>query len=177
LVLFLPVLAVAATLLGAGLYLQQRADGSVVRRTAAEMPMLDVGVRQAVHATFAGDRQPVVGRPADLRLVLTSGADGAQIQARVAVPEGAALSKGMSRWEGSLDYQQVVEIPVSIVLPGDRGAFIGAEITTRLPDGRLLNSATSVYVDPGAPDSRPPEARTLIQENGEPLDVVIYKAE
>lgn len=170
-----PVVAVSAALLG--VYWQQRDDDAVVYRMATEMPKLDVGVRLAVHATFDGDRQPAVGQPADLRLVLTSGVSGAQVQARVVTPEGASLSKGMARWEGELDYEQVAEVPVSVVLPGDRGGFVRAEITTRVPDGQVFTNATSIYVDPGTPDGPVPQDRTLIAADGTRLDVTVYKSE
>jgi len=174
-VVLVPVVALAAALLGT--YLVQRDDDAVVYRTATEMPKLDTGVRLAVHATFAGDRQPAVGQPADLRLVLTSGVSGAQVQARVVTPDGATLSKGASRWEGELDYQQVAEIPVSVLMTGDRGGFVRAEVTTRMPDGQVFTSGTSVFVDPGTSDHAVSEERTLIQPDGTRLDVAVYKNE
>jgi hypothetical protein len=170
-----PVIALAAAALLGG-YLQHRGGDAVVIRTVSEMPKLDVGVELAVHATFVGDRTPAVGQPADLRLVVTSGATGAQISARVLTPDGAALEKGMAHWEGQLDYEQQAEIPVSVVLPGDHGGFVRAEITTVLPDGQQFVNATSVYVDPGQPDSPLPVDRTLIEPDGSRLNVSVYKA-
>ena len=76
---------------------------------------------------------------------------------------------------GELDYEQVAEIPVSVLLPGDKGGFVRAEIHTVLPNGQEFQSATSVYVDPGAPDGLVPEARTLVEPDGTTLDVVIYR--
>jgi hypothetical protein len=113
--------------------------------------------------------------PAELRVVLTSGAAGAEVEVTVVPPAGAAVAGGMTQWSGRLDYLEVAEIPVSVVLPGDQGAFVRAEVLTRLPDGQTFDNATSVYVDPGAPDSPVPEERTLIGPNGERFPVVITK--
>ena len=139
------------------------------------MPRLDVGVRQAVHVTFAEYVKPAIGMPAELRIVLTSGAAEAEVDVQAIAPAGAAVAGGLSRWSGRLAYQEVVEIPVAVVLPGDQGGFVRAEVTTRLPDGQVFHNATSVFVDPGAPDSPAPESRTLIGKNGEPIPVVITK--
>ena len=80
-----------------------------------------------------------------------------------------------ARWSGRLAYQEVVEIPVSVTLPGEQGGFVRTEVEARLPDGRTFNNATSVYVDPGTPDSPAPESRNLVGMNGETIPVVIYK--
>ncbi len=155
--------------------LKHRADSRVVFRTVTEMPNLDTGVRQAVHVTFIGDRLPGVGQPANLKFVVTSGAAGAEVQALVTPPNGAAISKGRSSWEGRLDYGQVAEIPVSVVFPTDKGGFVRGEVITTMPDGQVFRNATAVYVDPGVSDTQIPEARTLIEPDGSTLDVVVYK--
>jgi hypothetical protein len=139
------------------------------------MPNLDTGVRQAVHVTFIGDRLPSVGRPANLKLVVTSGATGAVVQARIMTPQGATISTGRSDWEGQLDYREVAEIPVSVVFPTDKGGFVRGEAITRMPDGQVFRTATAVYVDPGGSDTQIPEPRTLIEPDGSRLDVVVYK--
>jgi hypothetical protein len=154
---------------------KHRADSRVVLRMAAEMPNLDTGVRQAVHVTFIGDRLPGVGQPANLKFVVTSGAAGAEVQARIAAPQGASISMGRSVWDGRLDYQQVAEIPVSVVFPGDKGGFVRGEVITTMPDGQVFRNATAVYVDPGVSDTQIPEPRTLIEPDGSTLDVVVYK--
>lgn len=176
-VLLLPVVAVLALVVDAPSRLASSpASGEgVVRRMASSMPRLDVGVRQAVHVTFAEYEKPAVGMPAELRVVLTSGAAEAEVEVRVLPPAGAAVAAGLDRWDGRLAYQEVVEIPVSVTLPGEQGGFVRAEVATRLPDGQTYTNATSIYVDPGAPDSPAPEPRTLIGLNGEPIPVVIYK--
>ncbi len=147
----------------------------VMRRMTSSMPRLDVGVRQAVHVTFAEFEKPAVGMPAQLRVVLTSGAAEAEVEVRAIAPVGATVTGGLTLWSGRLAYQEVVEIPVAVVLPGDQGAFVRAEVTTRLPDGQTFQNATSVFVDPGTPDSPAPESRTLVGPNGEPIPVVITK--
>jgi hypothetical protein len=174
--IILPGIALAAILLGAVPWLERRAaDESVIYRTVTELPKLDTGVRQAVHATFVGDTKPALGQPASLKLVVTSGANGAEVRTHIAMPEGAALSKGYRDWDGRLDYEQAAEIPVSVLLPGDRGGFVRAEVSTVLPNGQEFRSATAVYVDPGDPDSPVPEPVTLIEPDGSTLDVVIYR--
>jgi hypothetical protein len=155
--------------------LKHRAESRVVLRTATEMPNLDTGVRQAVHVTFIGDRLPGVGQAAGLKFVVTSGAAGAAVQARIAVPAGATISTGRSSWSGRLDYQQVAEIPVSVVFPADKGGFVQGEVITTMPDGQVFRNATAVYVDPGVSDTQIPEPRTLIEPDGSKLDVVVYK--
>jgi len=155
--------------------LKHRADSRVVLRTATEMPNLDTGVRQAVHVTFTGDRLPGVGQAANLKFVVTSGAAGAEVQARIAAPRGATISTGRSSWDGRLDYQQVAEIPVSVVFPTDKGGFVRGEVITTLPDGQVFSTATAVYVDPGVSDTQIPEPQTLIEPDGSTLDVVVYK--
>jgi hypothetical protein len=150
------------------------AGDGVVRRMVSAMPRLDVGVRQAVHVTFAEYEKPAVGTPAQLKVVLTSGAADAEVEVRVFPPAGAAVTAGMESWSGRLAYQEQVEIPVSVALPDEQGAFVRAEVAARLPDGQTFTNATSVYVDPGAPDSPAPEPRTLIGMNGEQIPVVIY---
>ena len=147
----------------------------VMRHMVSAMPRLDVGVRQAVHVTFGEFEKPAIGMPAQLRIVLTSGAAEAEVEVQAIAPAGASISGGLTRWSGRLAYEEVVEIPVAVVLPGDQGAFVRAEVTTRLPDGQTFQNATSVFVDPGAPDSPAPEPRTLIGKNGEPIPVVITK--
>jgi hypothetical protein len=142
---------------------------------ATVMPPLDTGVQQVVHVTFAEYEKPAVGMPAHLRVVLTSGSQEADVELRVIPPAGAAVAAGLERWSGRLDYLQVAEIPFSVTLPGEQGAFVRAEVDTRLPDGQKFTNATSIYVDPGAPDSPAPESRTLIGMNGEEIPVVIYK--
>lgn len=175
--LLLPLVAAGALVLAAPSRPVRTAGGEdlVVRRTASEMPRLDLGVRQAVHVTFTGDREPAVGEPARLEVVITSGAAAADIEAEVVAPAGAVITGGLARWSGRLGYEEVAAIPVAVVLPGDQGAFVRAQITTRLPDGEVFTSATAVYVDPGAPDSPAPEERTLIGMNGEPVPVVIHR--
>jgi hypothetical protein len=155
--------------------LKHRAGSRVMLRTATEMPNLDTGVRQAVHVTFTGDRLPALGQPANLKFVVTSGTPGAEVQARITTPLGATISTGRSSWDGRLDYQQVVEIPVSVIFPTDKGGFVRGEVITRMPDGQLFRNATAVYVDPGASDTQIPEPRTLIEPDGSRLDVVVYK--
>ena len=155
--------------------LKNRADSGVVFRTATEMPNLDTGVGQAVHVTFTGDRQPGVGQPANLKFVVTSGATGVAVQARIAAPEGAVVSTGRSSWDGRLDFRQVAEIPVSVVFPTDKGGFVRGEVITTMPDGQVFRNATAVYVDPGVSDTQIPEPRTLIEPDGSRLDVVVYK--
>jgi len=177
LVLLLPVVAALALVLDAPSRLAPRpaGDDGVVRRVASDLPRLDVGVRQAVHVTFAEYEKPAVGMPAHLRVVLTSGAAEAEVEVRVIPPAGAAVAGGLDRWSGRLGYQEVVEIPVSVALPGEQGGFVRTEVATRLPDGQTFTNATSIYVDPGAPDSPAPESRTLIGMNGETIPVVIHK--
>jgi len=173
----LPLVAAAALALAAPSRPVRTSGGEdlVVRRMASEMPRLDLGVRQAVHVTFTGDREPALGEPAQLEVVITSGAADADIEAEVVVPAGAVIAGGLARWTGRLGYQEVAAVPVAVALAGDQGAFVRAQVTTRLPDGEVFTSATSVYVDPGAPDSPKPEERTLIGMNGEPIPVVIHR--
>lgn len=177
LVLLLPILTALALMRDAPFDPDALAanEDVVMRRTASAMPRLDVGIRQAVHVTFAEYEKPAVGMPAQLRVVLTSGAAEAEVEVRAIVPPGAAVAGGLTQWSGRLAYQEVVEIPVAVVLPSDQGAFVRAEVTTRLPDGQTFQNATSVFVDPGTPDSPAPESRTLVGPNGEPIPVVIYK--
>ncbi len=174
-VAFAAVALVVAVIIGLPPLLDHQAGRRVVVRSVTEMPKLDTGVRQAVHVTFAGDRQPTLGQPASLRFVVTSGAPDAEIEARITPPAGATVTAGRASWEGRLAYQQAAEIPVSVVFPGDRGGFVRGEVITRLPDGQLFRNATAVYVDPGASDTQVPEARTLIEPDGSRLDVVVYK--
>jgi hypothetical protein len=155
--------------------MKHRADNRVVFRTATEMPKLDTGVRQAVHVTFTGDRLPAVGHAANLKFVVTSGAAGAQVQARIVAPQEATIALGRSNWGGRLDYAQVAEIPVSVVFPTDKGGFVRGEVITTLPDGQVFSNATAVYVDPGVSDTQTPEPQTLIEPDGSTLDVVVYK--
>jgi hypothetical protein len=155
--------------------LAKRAARHVAIHAAAEMPNLDTGVRQPVHVTFIGDRLPGVGQVANLKFVVTSGATGADIQARIVTPGGAVVSTGLSNWEGHLEYQQAAEIPVGVTFAGDKGGFVRGEVITRLPDGQTFKNATAVYVDPGRPDTTPPEARTLTEPDGSKLDVVVWK--
>jgi hypothetical protein len=155
--------------------LLHRAESQVTPRTVAVMPKLDTGVRQAVHVTFTGDTRPGVGQAASLRFVITSGAYDAEVHARIVTPEGAAVDKDLATWDGRLGYQEVAEIPVSVLFPGDKAGFVRGEVTTRLPDGQLFKTATAVWVDPGVSDTQVPEARTLIGLDGEPIDVVVYK--
>lgn len=171
------VLAVLALVAAAVLLpiLRPRAAGRVVRHAATEMPNLDTGVRQAVHVTFAGDPRPRIGRPAELRFVVTSGVADAEVQARLAAPQGATISAGRSDWSGQLGYGQVAEIPVSVTFSGDKGGFVRGEVITRLPDGQVFRNATAVYVDPGDPDTRTPQPRTLIEPDGSRLDVLVYR--
>ncbi len=165
--------AIAAGVLPLG---QRPAKGvSVIRHKASEMPKLDVGVQQAVHATFVGDRNPAVGSPANLRLVVTSGAPDVGVTAEIKLPARGIMERGLSKWEGTLSKLETAEIPLSVLLPDDRGGFVRAEITALLPDGREIRSATAVYVDPGAPDNPAPEAKTLTEPDGRTLDVVVYR--
>jgi hypothetical protein len=174
--MWLPLVAIGALLAAQSGSMRLPAAGDrVIRHVASEMPRLDVGVRQAVHVTFTGDREPAVGEPAQLRAVITSGAADADIEAELIAPTGAAITGGLARWSGRLDYQEVVEIPVAVVLPGDEGAFVRVQVLTRLADGQEFTSATSVYVDPGAPDSPAPVERTLIGLDGESVPVVIHR--
>lgn len=176
LLLIVPLTAVAAIALGiVALHQQPAAEASVVRHMTSEMPKLDVGVQQAVHATFTGDRHPALGEPAELRLVVTSGASGVAVRTDIKAPVQATLGKGPISWEGKLSELEVAEIPVSVTLPGDRGGFVRAEIIAQLPDGREIRTATAVYVDPGAPDTPAPEAKTLTEPDGRTLDVVVYR--
>lgn len=172
------LMAVALALLGVvGLppVMKHWSDNRVVFRTAAEMPKLDTGVRQAVHVTFIGDRLPAVGHAANLKFVVTSGATGAEVQARIVAPQEATIALGRSSWDGRLDYAQVAEIPVSVVFPADKGGFVRGEVITTLPDGQVFSNATAVYVDPGVSDTQIPEPQTLIEPDGSTLDVVVYK--
>jgi hypothetical protein len=169
-----PLAAAAGIALGVLPLRQQRnGDSGVVRRMATEMPRYDSGIQQAVHATFVGNRQPALGQPADLMLVVTSGSADVNVRAEISVPEHATFEKGPSRWEGTLSELEQAEIPVSVALPGDHGAFVHAQITAVLPDGREFTTGTAVYVDPGDPDHPVAEHRTLIEPDGRPLEVVI----
>jgi hypothetical protein len=150
-------------------------ESRVVIRPADAMPRLDTGVAQPVHVTFVGDRQPAVGQSAGLKLVVTSGAPDAMVRTRVAAPSGASISSGRADWDGHLAYQQVAEIPVAVTFAGDKGGFVYGEVVTTLADGQTFRSATSVYVDPGTPDTPPPEPRTLVNPDGSRLDVVVWK--
>jgi hypothetical protein len=125
--------------------------------------------------TFVGDRQPALGQAAGLRMVVTSSARDASVQTRIVAPNGAEISAGRADRNGSLAYQQAAEIPVSVTFPGDKGGFVHREVVTTLSDGQTFRTATSVYVDPGMPDTPPPEPRTLINPDGSRLDVVVWK--
>jgi hypothetical protein len=171
-----PLAAIGAAAFGIVPFLHDPgAETSVVRRTVAEMPKLDLGVQQAVHATWIGDRNPAVGSPADLKLVVTSGSDEVLVRAEIRPPAQAVLQKGPGTWEGTLSDREAAEIPVSVVLAGDQGGFVRAEITAQLPDGREIRSATAVYVDPGTPDNPAPQPKTLVEQDGQLLDVVVYR--
>jgi hypothetical protein len=169
------VALVLVAIVGLPPMIRHQAENRVVIHRVTEMPNLDTGVRQAVHVTFTGNRQPNVGQAADLKFVVTSGAPGAEVQARITVPAGATISTGRSSWEGQLDYEQVAEIPVSVLFPTSKGGFVHGEVTTRLPDGKIFRNATAVFVDPGASNTQIPEPRTLIEPDGSRLDVVVYK--
>lgn len=172
----LPLAAIGAAALGVVAFSgDPSAENGVIRHKVAEMPKLDVGVQQAVHATFTGNRTPDVGSPADLRLVVTSGSADVRVHAEIHPPAQAVLQKGLSRWEGTLSEREAAEIPVSVALDGERGGFVRAEITAQLPDGREIRSATAVYVDPGTPDNPAPQPKTLVEPDGSKLDVVVYR--
>lgn len=173
-VLLLAGLAAVAAI-GARPALRQWNESRVVIRQADAMPRLDSGVAQPVHVTFVGDRQPALGQAAGLRMVVTSSARDASVQTRIVAPNGAEISAGRADWNGSLAYQQAAEIPVSVTFPGDKGGFVRGEVVTTLADGQTFRTATSVYVDPGMPDTAPPEERTLINPDGSRLDVVVWK--
>jgi hypothetical protein len=171
-----PLIAIGATALGIIALLHgPAAENGVVRRTVAEMPKLDLGVEQAVHATFVGDRSPAVGQSADLRLIVTSSSEDVRVRAEIHPPAQAVLQKGLSTWDGTLSQREAVEIPVSVTLDGDKGGFVRAEITAQLPDGREIRSATAIFVDPGSPDNPAPQPKTLVEKDGQLLDVVVYR--
>lgn len=150
-------------------------DGLVQRRMAMEMPPLDTGIAQVVHATFVGDRRPSLGQAAEMRLVLTSAVPDLDVSAKLDAPSGADLTGGLASWNGTMGRLEVVEIPVNVRMDGDRGGFVRAEIVGRTADGREYRSATACYVDPGESDSPEPEAKTLIEPDGTKLDIVVHK--
>jgi hypothetical protein len=172
-----PVAIALVAVIGLVPALKHRAENQVIRHSVTEMPKLDTGVLQPVHVTFTGDTNPAVGQAASLRFVVTSGAANAEIHARIVPPDGASVARGSATWDGQLSYQEVAEIPVSVLFPGDKAGFVRGEVTTRLPDGQLFKSATAVWVDPAASDTQIPEPRTLIDptDPSKNIDVVVYK--
>ena len=172
---FAPLILVAAALFVIIPTLKQNPASNVVIRKATEMPRMDVGVQLPIHATFTGQRTPAVGQPAELTLVLTSGAADARVRAAITAPASASFGKSPAAWEGTLGALDQAEIPVSVILDGDRGGFVHADITTVLPDGREFTSGTAVFVDPGEPDNPLPEHKTLTEPDGRTLDVVVYR--
>lgn len=172
---YAPLIVVVAALIAIIPTLRHNPAPGVAIHKATEMPRLDVGVQLPVHATFAGNRTPAVGQPAELMLVLTSGAADANVQATITAPASASLGKSPANWRGTLGALDQAEIPVSVVLQGDRGGFVHAEISTVLPDGREYTSRTAVFVDPGQPDNPLPEHKTLTEPDGRTLDVVVYR--
>ncbi|MBM3287635.1 MAG: hypothetical protein FJY88_09860, partial [Candidatus Eisenbacteria bacterium] len=99
-----PVLALAgiAAIVALSVPGRDGEDSLVQRRMAMEMPPLDTGIAQVVHATFVGDRRPSLGQTAEMRLVLTSAVSDLEVSAKFNAPEDGELTGGLASWNGKM---------------------------------------------------------------------------
>jgi hypothetical protein len=102
-----------------------------------------------VAARFEGLPGPVpVGTPVSLVLRLVTTVAAHDVIAEILAPDGVQIA-GSAQWSGSLPPDGVVDVPVSVRVPGAGEYTLGARVTSRTPAGSQVSGASLTIVAAG----------------------------